>query len=58
MASVGSNGFSSAVLRAEHRSVAVACSLAVLAPVEHVLDEMQRRVCAFPNRPVTLAALD
>ena len=26
-------------------------------PIEHVCDEMQRRVCALPNQPVTLAAL-
>ena len=29
-----------------------------LAPIEHVCDEMQRRVRALPNQPVTLAALD
>ena len=29
-----------------------------LAPIEHVLDVMQRRLRALPNRPVTLAALD
>ena len=28
-----------------------------LAPIEHVWDEMQRRVRALPNQPVTLAAL-